>query len=166
MGGKAELYHLFRVLYIADTRHLAQYGSPITGDSYIAMKNNVVPFDLYCIYRQAKGESYLKNLANNFKEYLAVDHNDHITAVTDYNGDYISVSEANCLFEAVRESKNEQYELLHKKILSTAWDSADMKNELSLTDMALSAGADAEMIRYIQASQQNEGILLNENNAS
>lgn len=165
MGGRSELYHLFNVLYVAETRHLLQYGISITGDDHIAMKNGMIPFNAYSIYRQVKGESYLKNFANNFKEYLAVDDHDHIVAITDYNGEYIAASEANCLFEAIRESKNEQYASLHKKILSAAWEKADINNSVSLLDMAIAAGANDGMVRYIQASQINEGILLNENNA-
>jgi hypothetical protein len=165
LGGKAGLYDLFNVLYIAEVKHLLQYGSLITVDDYIAMKNGVVPFNIYSIYRQIKGESYLKHFANNFKEYLAVDNDGNMIAITDYNGEYISVSEANCLFEAIRESKNEQYELAHRGILNSTWEKAGSDNAISPIDMALSAGADGEMIRYIQASKLNEGILLNENNA-
>lgn len=166
MGGKADMFHLFNVLYIAESKHLMQYGVLITGDDYIAMKNGVMPFNLYSIYRQVRGESYLKNFANNFKEYLATDNDDKIVAITDYSGDYISVSEANCLFEAIRESKNEQFESLHKDTINRAWEMADARNIISLTDMAVSAGADKRMVQYIHASQINEGILLNENTAT
>lgn len=166
LGGKADIFELFCILYISELKHLAQYGTLITGDNYIAMKNSVVPFNLYSVYRQLKGDGYLKNFANNFKEYLAIDGEDHIVAITDYSASLISISEANCLFEAIRENKNENPTLLRERILGYGWINADSTNNITVNDMAITAGASDEMQAYIKMSLINETTLFNENNAS
>ncbi len=166
LGGKADIFELFGILYISELKHLALYGTLITGDDYIAMKNSVVPFNLYSIYRQLKGEGYLRNFANNFKEYLAIDEEEKIVAITDYNAGLISVSEANCLFEAIRENKNEDPTFLKERIMGYGWINADSSNNITVIDMAISAGASDTMLTYIKMSLINETTLLNENNAS
>lgn len=166
LGGKADIFELFGILYISELKHLAQYGSLITSDDYIAMKNSVAPFNLYCVYKQLKDGGYPKTAANNFKEYLAIDEEDKIVAITDYNASHISVSEANCLFEAIRENKNEDPKLLKERIMGYGWNNADACNNISVTDMAITAGASEKMMAYIKMSLTNETTLLNENNAS
>src|SRR6218665_2455957 len=133
LGGKADIFELFGILYISELKHLAQYGTLITGDDYIAMKNSVVPFNLYSVYRQLKGNGYQKNFANNFKEYLAIDDEEKIVAITDYNANLISVSEANSLFESIRENKNEDPKLLRERMLGGhGWNNADSANNISI----------------------------------
>lgn len=44
---KATLHSIFKLMYFADTLHLARYGRFITGDSYVAMEYGPVPSATY-----------------------------------------------------------------------------------------------------------------------
>jgi hypothetical protein len=165
LGGSADVFTLFAVMYLSELKHLAKHGSLITGDNYIAMKNGPVPYNMYSVYQQLKGRGYLRNLAGNFKEYIAAGNNETIVAVTDYSEDYISRSEANCLFDTIREFKNESADQLKRKTMDIAWEKASLSNDMSIENMAVAAGASTEMIAYIQHSFANEILLFNENDA-
>lgn len=45
----------FKLLYLADRRHLELYGRPITGDGYAAMKNGPVPSHIYDFVKKEAG---------------------------------------------------------------------------------------------------------------
>jgi len=47
---------LFKLLYLSDKDHLVRYGRPITGDSYVAMKDGPVPSNLYDLFKEMRGE--------------------------------------------------------------------------------------------------------------
>jgi hypothetical protein len=166
MGGTADILTLFAIMYISEQKHLARYGSLITGDRYIAMKNGAVPFNMYSVYRQLKDGGYLKKFVNNFKEYISVDTNERVSAITDYNEDFISVSEAGCLFETIREYKNESMETLRIRTMDDAWENANKNNDISVYNMAIAANASSQMLAYILNSSANELRLYNENDAT
>jgi hypothetical protein len=166
MGGSADIFRLFAIMYISEQKHLARYGTLITGDSYIAMKNGAVPFNMYSLYIQLKRGGQTKRTSNNFKEYISVDENDTISAITDYNQDFISVSEAGCLFETIREYKNETTETFRNRAMDNAWANADNNNDISAYHMAEAVNASPEMLAYILSSSTNEAILHNENDTT
>jgi len=49
---------LFKLLYLADKDHLVRYGRPITGDSYVAMKDGPVPSNLYDLFKEMRGKPH------------------------------------------------------------------------------------------------------------
>jgi len=57
LGGTTDFHKVFKILYFADQKHLARYGRPVTGDSYVAMKNGPVPSNIYDIFKAIKSDS-------------------------------------------------------------------------------------------------------------
>lgn len=49
-------YYLLKMIYFADRKHLFDYGTPITGDSFYAMEHGPVPSKLYDLVKIVAGE--------------------------------------------------------------------------------------------------------------
>ncbi|MCG3471841.1 SocA family protein [Xenorhabdus bovienii] len=50
-----DIYHIGKILYFADRKHLDRYGRLITGDTYIVMKDGPVASNAYDIIKCARG---------------------------------------------------------------------------------------------------------------
>jgi uncharacterized phage-associated protein len=54
--GESNMYNIWKMLFAAEKYSLNNYGCPITGDEYYAMKHGTVPTMLYDIARSDKKE--------------------------------------------------------------------------------------------------------------
>ena len=165
LGGKSDPFRLFAILYAADIKHLSQFDSLILEDNYIAMKNGAVPFNTYSIYLQLSWDLQNSSTGINLKEFFYINEQNYIVSIAQYDDSYISQSEAACLFEAIRENKNESFEVLCKTTRSLAWREADRNGEISLLSMAKESGASEELLNYITGSI-HKGPALREDKAS
>jgi|GEM_PF-686440 len=156
LGGKAPFHKLCSLLYLADIRHLMQYGIPMLGDTYLSTKNGIFPFNILSIYKQLKGEGFFNDFAFNFSEYFSLNEDLELQSLTPYNEGYIAVSEATCLFETIREHKQVSHEHLSDKIMDYAWQHANRNSEVSYEDIALAKDAAPEFRDYIRQSRENE----------
>jgi len=52
--GESNMYNIWKMLFAAEKHSLNNYGCPITGDIYYAMKHGTVPTDLYSIAKSDK----------------------------------------------------------------------------------------------------------------
>ena len=157
LGKRADPLKLFSLLYLADLKHLAKYGLLITGDIYIAMKNGPAPFHILSIYQQLRQDSITKS--SDYKKELIYAHNDEqLVALVNYNTKHLSESEVECLFETLQEHKSKSLKLLSVAVTKQGWKNADVNGNIYLADMAIEAGATAEMMRYIEISYKNERL--------
>lgn len=152
LGGKADPFRLFAILYTADLKHLSQYNSLILEDSYIALKNGAVPFNIYSMYLQLGREGQAESPGINPAEYFYINEQDFIVSIAQYDDRYITQSEAACLFAAIQENKNESLEALSKTTRNLAWREANKNGEISLLSMARESGASEELLSYISQS--------------
>jgi uncharacterized phage-associated protein len=97
-NGESDMHKIWKMLYSAEKYHLNEYGCPITGDQYAAMKYGVVPVRLYdetgtdaCaafFFRQGNSlianrkpnmdylsQSHIEALTRGFDEYFGLDFN-------------------------------------------------------------------------------------------
>jgi hypothetical protein len=156
LGGKSDPFRLFAILYAADLKHLSRFGSLILEDNYIAMKNGAVPFNTYSLYLQLCHNADEDNTAAiNLKEYFYINEQNLVVSIAHYDDSYLSHSEATCLFEAIRESKNESFETLSKNTKSAAWREADKNGEISVLSMAKESGASDELLDYLSHPHSN-----------
>jgi len=159
LGGKSDPFRLFAILYAADLKHLSRYDNLILEDSYVAMKNGAVPFNVYSMYLQLEWDAQNEGTGINLKEYFYINEQNYIVSIARYDDNYISQSEATCLFEAIRENKNESFEALSKATRNLAWREANKSGEISLLSMAKESGASDELLNYISHSlDKNTGI--------
>ena len=156
LGGIADIAQLFLLLYLADLRHLAQYGTLILGDSYIALKYGPAPFHLLGIIKQLqegnpKDNAHFKALLN-----LVITEKKQISASGPYNPHHLADSEVGCMFDVIRQYKGLPLEGLSIVAKDKAWHSADVNGEISIYDMAEASGASSAMIAYITQSFNDE----------
>ncbi len=104
LGGKVDISNLGAILYLADLKHLAKYGTLILGESYIATRHSPMPLNVFCIYMQLKDESNNRIIRYNLSEYF-VAAGTEIIALTDYDGEYLSENEVAIFFETIQENK-------------------------------------------------------------
>ncbi len=161
LGGKADPFRLFAILYTADLKHLSRFDCLILEDTYVAMKNGPVPFNVYSMYLQLGWDIQAGNTDVNLKEYFYLNEQNFIVSIARYDDIYISQSEAACLFDAIRENKNESFDALSKTTRSLAWREANRNGEISLLSMAKESGASEELLQYISNSLNN-GLAIRE----
>ena len=52
---RKDFHKIFKIVYFADRQHLAEWGRPITGDTYIAMDAGPVPSRMYDMMKIVRG---------------------------------------------------------------------------------------------------------------
>lgn len=149
LGKVAEPSRLFLLLYLADLKHLAKFGSMITGDNYIAMKNGPAPARILAIYKQLKEDSELMDSKYKAHSPIGINKEKQLSALEPYSVNYLSTQEVESLFETMHLYKNASLELLSHIAKGEAWNKADINGEISLHEMASESGASPEMVETI-----------------
>ena len=154
LGGKCDFHKIFKILYFADQKHLALYGTPITGDSYIAMKYGPVPFNTYDILKTLRGISLnLKN--SDYSDFFEIDSHDIVINKKEVDIEELAESHIECLMYSIEENKDLDFAELSRKSHKTAWDNSK-DDEMNVIDIALEGGANEEMIKYIHLNLENQ----------
>lgn len=148
-GGKVEMYRLFAILYFADLQHLLKYGRSITGDSYVAMKDCPVPFNVFSIYKQLAGDTF-KGLDVGIKEFFALNTEGQIVAIGQYSSDMIAETEIECLFEVIHIYKNMHDDVLLAKMKDNAWQLSDKNGNISLHHLLHVSNVPEDVCTYIE----------------
>ncbi|MEG1634809.1 MAG: Panacea domain-containing protein [Rikenellaceae bacterium] len=158
--------HLFKILYFADIKHLANYGRRIIADPFYALDRGPVPTGLYDAIKALKGKHLYgkNNNLNIITAALKID-NDPVLGYVIYplesfDAEELSVSDIECLSSSIKENSNLSFCELSKKSHQLAWTEANRAKRNSKLDillMAEEAGAPDDMIEYIR-----EDLLLND----
>jgi uncharacterized phage-associated protein len=137
---------LFKIIYFANQRHLANYGRPIIDDQFVAMQNGPVLTDTYNKLRKGRFDYIEKNPEGGYM----------IFAKELPDMDELSTSDVECLKRSIKENKNLTFgklsEKSHDSAWKQAWDSRENKNSvpMDLIEIARAGGANSEMIDYIK----------------
>jgi uncharacterized phage-associated protein len=151
-----DIHKLFKILYFSDRNHLCDYGRPVTGDYYVAMKNGPVPSFIYDVVKFVRGDKNYLSIDRNVKGDFDVLDGRYIGAKRDANTDHLSGSDIECLDKAIKEYKDFGFQQLTKISHDDAWEKADYNGEISVFDIATAAGAKIEMLKYIQNNIGNQ----------
>lgn len=158
---KADFMHVFKIVYFAEQQHLANYGSPILGDNFIAMANGPVPSRLYDLFKCIRDNGYKSKEASIFYEGFEVKENHFIEALQAADVDYLSQSEIECLSKSTEICKPLTFPELKKRSHDAAWEKASSEdNEIDMIVMAQVGGANAEMLKYIIQSFENHNTMI------
>ena len=152
-----DMHKLFKILYFAESEHLAEYGRPITGDEYKAIKYGPIPSFLKDAIKSINTENpFFKSDINPADYFELVKY--FVGAKRECNTDYLSESDILCLDNAISKLKNASFdeatEWSHNEAWSIAFNGYD--NTINPLHMASSAGANFEMIKYIQSNIENQ----------
>lgn len=159
-------YHkVFKLLYFADQYHLKQYGQPLTGDQYMAMKYGPVPSFLYDVFKAAEaGESPYAE-AMRFSKYFGVvraNGRPEVKTLTPLDLDELSLSHVEALDWAIANFGGKSFNALTEASHDLAWTKADSRldQEMSYLDIAEAAGTPDAMLAYIRQSAENARLNL------
>ena len=159
--GKISKHHLSKVLYFADKSHIAKYGRTLTGQRYIAMKNGPVPSQLYDFIKFVEGVSdgfFLSEHAKFVPKFIGFAPRYYVFAKVPAETQFLSVSAVRALDDSILANKNvtfdERTENSHDSAWREAWERPGKNKEISIVEIAKSAGANSAMIDYIKATME------------
>ena len=158
LGGQCDFHKIFKILYFADQKHLVLYGTQITGDYYIAMKDGPVPSKTYDMFKSVRGESW-GSRNHDYDDFFEIDSHYFAIQKRAVDFDELSQSEIECLESSIKENKDLDFTELSNKSHSTAWINTSRDNEMNLIDIAVEGGANEEMKKYILINIENQNPL-------
>lgn len=152
--GGVGYYQLFKILYFADSNHLAKWGTRIISDDFYALECGPVPTELYDAIKD------LKTLRTDLGKLLGEsvflsDGKSPNVLLPKYpaNQDYISKSTKEALDQSIEENAKSSFGVLKSKSHDIAWIEASKslgKKIMSPVTMAKAYGADDNTIDYIK----------------
>lgn len=155
-GGSVGKYQLLKALYFAEQRHLVEYGSSITDDSFIKMEFGPVASMSFDIINAAeskfKPQSSLSNRQQAYiMEVLSTSGNTVTVTknIPEDNLDWLPASAIGILKEEIGKSKNMSFGQL--KVLShdSAWESAESTKPIPRVSIAKALSDDAGLIKHL-----------------
>ncbi len=155
------LTHLGRILFLAESEHLLDWGRPIFGDSYRAVDQQPVPVNTFALINN--GLSKPGEISDLFSAWIHVrTHNTEIDLFPKYVAlaqKRLSKSDEEALLSALRQSQTmspEAFDEIFSQVFSSVGESANKKpNNAS----SLSLYLNDEQIEYIsQTSTVKRGL--------
>lgn len=130
-----DIYHILKIQFFADCKHLERNSRFITGDHYIAMKNGPVASNAYNFLKTARGEAvYMPQpMILKIREALAVD-GFSVKSKREADVDYLSQSDIDCLNEAIVENGMLSFGELNNKSHGNLWKGANLNDEIDFAD--------------------------------
>lgn len=149
-----DYYHVFKILYFAQQKHLCKWGSRIVADEFVAMEYGPVPTQLYSAVRN--NEHYAKELIPLFTEaieFAGKDASNTLLAKRNTNMDYLSPADIESLNESIAENKGLSFGELVEKSHDSAWHAASNCGVMSVGDIARAGGANEGLVEYINEQE-------------
>lgn len=145
---RKDFHKIFKILYFSDRQHLADWGRPITGDTYIAMDAGPVPSRIYDMFKIVRGDSYhpdSEGLGNFFK----IENWMYVRPLQDAQMDLLSKTEKASLDESISRYGSLSYDEIKEKSHDIAWRSTAKDFSIQWEDIAREAGLDADEVDYL-----------------
>jgi uncharacterized phage-associated protein len=158
--GEADFLRVFKILYFAEKEHLATYGRPIVGDTYIAMKNGPVPSFIYDALKYARGNGFFSPSFEGIAKAIDIASNFTFKAKEKADLDELSKSDLLCLDKSIEENKHLDFSELSTKSHDAAWDTADRDDAMDTLNIAKAGGANDEMLKYIEECRDYYNIVF------
>lgn len=162
--GGIDYYHLFKILYFAELKHLGKWGTRITSDKFYALDYGPVPTYLYDVVkgRDVSNTDLLKLFSDNIR-FAGKDAPNVLLPKVEANMSYISKSEIEALDVSIEENVHLTFSQLKDKSHDSAWSEAYYhigSKAMSSISMAKATGADETMLEYIQEQIELEEALV------
>ena len=148
-----DIYHVLKILYFAEKKHLAKWGSRITADDFRAYEYGPVANQLYhAIKNSRKLDQELPDMLQQVTHFAGEDAPNVLLANRKADMDYLSKSEIECLDEAIGDNVNLTFDQLKQKSHDAAWQEAYQSSDddrMTTVSIAKAAGANEAMLEYI-----------------
>ncbi|QSV44402.1 Panacea domain-containing protein [Geobacter benzoatilyticus] len=140
---KPDMHRIFKVLYFADQKHIAKFGRPVIGDTYIAMKDGPVPSQIYDMLKDVRD-----HLTGQFDDFFCV-QNYYVTPRRDPDLDELSESDIEALDESIAENGRLNYAQLRNKSHDNAYERSTRNGRILIREIAKVSGASPELLKYV-----------------
>lgn len=162
--GGVDFYHAFKILYFAEMKHLAKWGSRIVPDEFCALKYGPVPTRLYDAVKELnQPRMSLSEELSEVVEFAGEDAPNVLLPKRAANVRLLSPSEIETLDQSIDENKSLTFGQLMQKSHDEAWDEAHRRvngtNVISPISMAKVLNANEAMLEYIEEQMQIESAL-------
>lgn len=162
--GGVDFYHAFKILYFAEMKHLAKWGSGIVPDEFRALKYGPVPTRLYDAVKELnQPRMALAEYLAEVVQFAGEDAPNVLLPKREANMRFLSKSEIDALDQAIEENESLSFGQLMRKSHDEAWDEANRRvngtNIISPISMAKVLKADDAMLEYIEEQMQLESAL-------
>lgn len=162
--GGIDFYHAFKILYFAEMKHLAKWGSSIVPDKFCALKYGPVPTGLYYAVKELDDPTMaLSESLSEAVKFAGEDAPNVLLPVREANLRYLSKSETEALDQAIEENESLTFGQLMRKSHDEAWSEANRRtngtNIISPVSMAKVLNADDSILEYISEQIQIERAL-------
>lgn len=138
---RKDFHKIFKIIYFADRQHLADWGRPITGDTYIAMEAGPVPSRLYDMLKIVRGDSYLPDM-EGLSKYFQVENWMYVRPLQDADLNKLSANEQEAMSKAIEKYAALSYDEIKEKSHDVAWRSTARDFLISWDNIAREAGLD------------------------
>ena len=146
---RKDFHKIFKIIYFADRQHLADWGRPITGDTYIAMEVGPVPSRLYDMLKIVRGDSYLPD-TEGLGEYFQVENWMFINPLQEANLDQLSPNEQEVLDACIDKYSSLSYDEIKEKSHDIAWRLTARDCAIQWDNIAREAGLDEVEVACLQ----------------
>ncbi len=162
--GGIDFYHAFKILYFAEMKHLAKWGSGIVPDEFCALKYGPVPTRLYDAVKELnQPKMALSECLAEVVRFAGEDAPNVLLPKREANLKFLSRSEIEALEQSIEENKSLTFGQLVGKSHDEAWDEANRHvngtNIISPISMAKVFHADDAMLEYIEEQMKIESVL-------
>ena len=157
-----DIYHVLKILYFAEQKHLVKWGSRITADEFRAYEYGPVADQLYhAIKNSHLLDQELPEMFQEVAHFAGDDAPNVLLAKREADLDYLSQSEIECLNESIKENIGLTFDQLKQKSHDAAWqESYQGKGDLMSTlSIARAAGASESMLEYIKENLEIDKAL-------
>lgn len=155
---RKDFHKIFKIIYFADRQHLADWGKPITGDTYIAMEAGPVPSRIYDMLKIVRGDSYLPDV-EGLGKYFAVDNWMYVKPLADADLNKLSRNEQEALDDSIAKYSGLSYDEIKEKSHDVAWRSTARDFSIKWDDIALEAGLDSDELACVNEYSALEAAL-------
>ena len=147
----APTYHsISKMLYLADKRHLQEYGRLICGDRYIAMEYGPVPSAIYNMMKvAAEKESIDVDWDEIIREAITVLHGREIVAKRDSDLNLLAESEIECIQKAIADHGKKTLGQLTDITHDSAWHATDDNQTIPLDAIIATLPNATEVAGYL-----------------
>lgn len=162
--GGVDFYHVFKILYFAEMKHLAKWGSGIVPDEFRALKYGPVPAGLYNALKELnRPHTALSEELSEVVQFAGDDAPNVLLPKREANVKFLSNSEIEAVNQSIEENESLTFGQLMRKSHDGAWQEANCRtngvNVISPVSMAKVLHADEAMLEYIEEQMRIESAL-------
>ncbi|MDK9725848.1 MAG: Panacea domain-containing protein [Sterolibacteriaceae bacterium MAG5] len=146
------MHSIAKMLYLADKKHLQDYGRLICGDRYIAMGYGPVPSAIYDMMKVPAGRSRIDpDVDEIIVEAFDIAHGRTVVPKREADTSLLAESEIACLDAAIEEHGRKSFGQLTDLTHDAAWDATDENQPIALSAIVRTLPNADELIAYLDA---------------